>query len=278
MTRAVHTFDNGIRVFDDQIASVQRERYARKNVHEAEEEGLFLEIIRALEPYALFLNIGSAIGYYAMLAKKTAPGLSVHVVEPLPRFRRHFLDNIALNGFSREDFTIHEEGVCASVGTASYVDRGFGSRIRLANVGKGSGAAHAGDGQRKRPVRQRWLRGILRRFGQRRRGSAKTSAQTITIPTITLDVLMDRIGAPVALCQMDVQGLELEVLQGGRKTLSDGSVTTFLIGTHSPELHRDCLGLLRADGYEVAFDQQKMVDQPDGIIMATKHGNCGWIA
>jgi FkbM family methyltransferase len=284
MTGAVHTFDNGISVFDDQIAPVQRERYSVRNVHEAEEEELFLEIIRSLEPDGLFINIGSAIGYYVMLGKRTAPGLSVHAVEPLARFRRHFLENLALNGFAREDFTIHEEAVCGSVGTATFVDRGFGSSIESGSVESGRGATHA-DGERKsHQLPRRLFRGIFRRLGLKRRGKlAKTKIPKITtvpdiaavpeittVQTITLDVLVAKIGGPVALCQMDVQGLEVDVLQGGRKTLANGSVNTFLIGTHSPALHRDCLNLLRANGYVIEFEQQETVDQPDGIIVASK--------
>ena len=84
------------------------------------------------------------------------------------------------------------------------------------------------------------------------------------------DLLKDLPGQRVDLCQMDVQGLELEILQGGTNALRDGRVGTFLIGTHSPEIHASCLSLLKDHGYAIEFEEQDTKDQPDGIIVASK--------
>ena len=46
MARAIHTFDNGVRVFEDQLWEGQRARYQKRNVHEAEEEDIFVDLIR----------------------------------------------------------------------------------------------------------------------------------------------------------------------------------------------------------------------------------------
>ena len=40
-----------------------------------------------------------------------------------------------------------------------------------------------------------------------------------TIPTITLDTFVRRVGRPIDLLQMDVQGLEVEVLKGAAESL-----------------------------------------------------------
>ena len=45
MPRAIHTFDNGVRVYEDQLWAGQRARYEKRNVHEAEEEDIFVELI-----------------------------------------------------------------------------------------------------------------------------------------------------------------------------------------------------------------------------------------
>ena len=64
------------------------------------------------------------------------------------------------------------------------------------------------------------------------------------IRTITLDTLLDRIGRTIDLLQMDVQGLEVEVLEGGVHSLKTARVQTYLIGTHSLKIHRECSAML----------------------------------
>jgi FkbM family methyltransferase len=235
VNRLVHVFDNGVQVYDDHLWLNQRERYRKRNVHEAEEEDIFLEILRSLPPDGCFLNIGSAIGYYPLLAKRIVPGLVVHAVEPLELHRQRFLENIALNGLVQRDFTIHEEAISSSAGRASFREHGYGSGIQ-----KDSGAA------RTEPRR------------------------VLEVRTTTLDRLVERIGRHVNLCQMDVQGHELEVLEGARQTLESGGITTFLIGTHSPRLHRRCMALLTDHRYEILHDLYDTQEQPDGILAARR--------
>jgi hypothetical protein len=95
-----------------------------------------------------------------------------------------------------------------------------------------------------------------------------------TIPTITLDDFVRRIGRPIDLLQMDVQGLEVEVLKGAQATMKTGLVKTFLIGTHGRArglaLHSDCRELLRANGYRIEIDLADTKEQPDGILVAGK--------
>lgn len=235
MNRLVHVFDNGIQVYDDHLLSIQRERYKRRNVHESEEEDVFLRILRSLPPDGCFLDIGSAIGYYPLLAKRIAPGLDVHAVEPLELHRRQFLENIALNDLNSRDFTIHEEAISSSVGRARFLEEGYGSGI------------------------------------QRPSSTTRTdSPRVLEVRTTTLDRLVERIGRRVDLCQMDVQGHEVDVLEGSRRTLESRGITTFLIGTHSPRLHRRCAALLTDHGYEVLHDLYDTREQPDGILAATR--------
>ena len=235
MNRLVHVFDNGVQVYDNHLWPDQRERYRKRNVHEAEEEDTFVEILRSLPPDGCFVDIGSAIGYYPLLAKQMVPGLVVHAVEPLELHRRQFLENIALNGLAQRDFTIHEEAISSSVGRARFLEDGYGSGI------------------------------------QRSSGAARTESRCVLdVRTTTLDRLMERIGRHVDLCQMDVQGHELDVLEGARRTLDSGGITTFLIGTHSPRLHRLCMALLTDHGYEILHDLYDTREQPDGILAASR--------
>ena len=108
------------------------------------------------------------------------------------------------------------------------------------------------------------------RYKQRNVHGLKTLNATQTIKTKTLDNLCKKIGRLVDLCQMDVQGLELDVLEGARRALQTGSVKTFLIGTHSQKLHEGCINLLAENGYVIEYDNYTTKEQPDGILVASK--------
>jgi FkbM family methyltransferase len=256
MARAIHTFDNGIRVFEDQLLEEQRERYRKRNVHEAEEEEIFIDLIRRLPPDGCYVDVGAAIGYYLILARRISPRLAIHGLEPLERHRRFLSENLALNGLTSSDFTIHPEGLTSSEGSEILMDRGYSSR--LAAPGRAANLS----------LSARW-KGLLESIGLRRPKNA-----TVAIRTMTLDTLVKRIGRPIDLLQMDVQGLEVEVLKGGRASLMDGAVKRFLIGTHGRKvgltLHEQCRDLLQASGYAIEIDQPDTQEQPDGILVASK--------
>ena len=256
MTRAIHTFDNGVRVYEDQLLDEQRERYKKRNVHEAEEEEIFVDLIRRLPPDGCFVDVGAAIGYYLILARKLSPRLTIHGVEPLERHRLFLNENLILNGLTKDDFAIHGEGLTSSAGSQTFMDRGYSSR--LAPDGVTSNVS----------LSARWKH-FLEAVGLRR-----SKTETLIIPTITLDAFVRRVGRPIDLLQMDVQGLEVEVLKGGAGSLKTGVVKCFLIGTHGRArgltLHEECRELLRSDGYTIEIDQPDTKEQPDGILVACK--------
>lgn len=256
MPRAIHTFDNGVRVYEDQLWAGQRARYEKRNVHEAEEEDIFVDLISRLPPEGCYIDVGAAIGYYLILARKLSPRLAIHGVEPLERHRQMLSENLLLNGLMDADFTIHPEGLTSSEGSQTFMDRGYTSK--LAPVGETP----------KVSLSRRWKR-FLESIGLRR-----TKDPTITIPTITLDTLVRRIGGSIDLVQMDVQGLEVEVLKGAKESMRSGAIRTFLIGTHGRRvgltLHQECRELLQANGYRIEVDRNDTKEQPDGILVASK--------
>jgi FkbM family methyltransferase len=259
MERAIHTFDNGVRVYDDHLLEEQRARYKKRNVHEAEEEDIFVDLIRQLPPDGCFVDVGAAIGYYLILARKLSPRLTIHAVEPLERHRVFLRENAALNALTNDDFIVHSEGLTSSEGSESFLDRGYGSRIPR------------NEKEKRISLSKRWKQ-LLERLGLRQ--PKNKGGAILTIPTITLDTLVRRIGRPIDLLQMDVQGLEAEVLKGGAETMTAGQVKIFLIGTHGRAsgltMHQECLALLRERGYRIEIDQPDTKEQPDGIIVASK--------
>jgi FkbM family methyltransferase len=253
--RKVHRFDNGIRVYDDHLIDEQRERYAKRNVHEAEEEDIFIDLIRAIPSDGCYVDIGAAIGYYAILAKKLSPRLEVHAVEPLERHRTCLLENLELNQLAAADVRLHPEGISSSEGTATLLNRGYGSRIpRSADDTKPS-------------LSTRW-KALLVRLGLR--DPNRKAPKVFSIQTITLDKLVERIARPIDLLQMDVQGLEADVLKGGPNSLTSGAVKTLLIGTHGREIHDECSAILRQHAYSITVDNFDTTDQPDGILVASQ--------
>ncbi|HEX4667651.1 MAG TPA: FkbM family methyltransferase [Chthoniobacterales bacterium] len=250
MARAIHTFDNGVRVYEDQLIEEQRARYRQRNVHEAEEEEIFVDLIRRLPPEGCFVDVGAAIGYYLILARKLSPRLTIQGVEPLARHRQFLRENLELNGLTSADFVIHPEGLTSSKGESAFDDRGYSSRL-----------ARDPAGARRK--------GLLEKLGLRR-----NQDRFLSIPTITLDTLVSRIGRSIDLVQMDVQGLEVEVLKGATESMKTAAVKTFLIGTHGRArgltLHEECRELLRRNGYEIEIDLPDTKEQPDGILVATK--------
>lgn len=237
----VHTFDNGVMVYDSQLLPEQRARYAKHNVHEAEEESVFTRIMDGFPENGCYINIGSAIGYYAILARRLRPHIAIHAVEPLASHRKFFSENIGLNGLSENEFTVHACAIAEKAGTASLVDASYGSMI-LDNA------------------TQQQLIAQLRARG----------ARIEQIPVTSLDKLLETTGNPVDLVQMDVQGLELAVLRGGRSSLQSGRIERLLIGTHSRELHSACMEYLLSKGYLIEHDEYETRDQPDGILVARR--------
>ncbi len=232
--RAVHCFDNGIKVYDEQLVEAQRIRYAKCNVHEEDEEGLFLEMITGLDYGACFVSLGTAIGYYVLLAKQVRPDLVIHCFEPLERHRNFLMANIKLNGFSEADFCIH--GLAVAPGGSDYllVDRSFGSfLVRPEDAGA-------------RPV---------------------SEIKSVALSKLGQVIKSDQ----VDLIQMDVQGIEAAILEEFFSVSAGGLVVNgFLIGTHGAAIHERCRFSLASAGYRLLHDEFQTVNQPDGILAATR--------
>ena len=239
--RKIHKFDNGVMVYDDHLLPEQRDRYLKRNVHEAEEEEIFVAIMEAMPENGCYINIGSAIGYYVILARLLRPGISIHAVEPLSSHRQFFHENVTLNALGENEFILHPYGVAGREGTASLVDASYGSVVLDS-------------------TRQHLLLEQLRARG----------ARIYPIVVTTLDRLTEKAGKTVDLVQMDVQGLELEVLKGGRNALHTGAIKRLLVGTHSQQLHAACIDYLESLGYAIEFEKYDTKEQPDGILVAGK--------
>ena len=261
MTRKIHKFDNGVRVYDDHLMPAQRQRYKIRNVHEADEEDLFIKIISSLPDDGTFVNIGTAIGYYAILAKRLSPQLHVHAVEPLTSFRNYLSDNIKLNDLSKNDFVIHEYAVGASNGRVSFLEKGYESQLLVSS--KGQGIINHLTLQIKNLIKA-----VLGAIGVKRYAAGSGTKLIIFIKSVVS--LKQPVGRQVDVMSMDVQGLETDILTGGAGVLERGDVKTFIIGTHGKAIHKQCIGMLTSQNYSIEYEEENTQHQPDGIIVASK--------
>jgi FkbM family methyltransferase len=232
---AIHTFDNGVRILDAHLLEVQRARYRQRNVHEADEEDVFLAALADIPSGGIFLNVGTAVGYYVILAKLKRPDLTIHGVEPLPGQAERFKENLAINGLGSTDFKLHEIAIAANdEAEAQLLDDSYGSRL----LG---------------PAEQ-------------------VTGKVVRVRTIPLAELCRSIGPRIDLLQMDIQGLELPVLEKFFGSAERSAISTFLVGTHSEKIHASVIALLNREGYAVSFECARPSGQPDGIVLAGKQG------
>jgi hypothetical protein len=78
---------------------------------------------------------------------------------------------------------------------------------------------------------------------------------------------MNRVCGRIDLLQMDIQGLEAEVLAGACHVLRLGKINALLIGTHSREIHFRCEEAISSAGYAIEYSDPAPDDQPDGILI-----------
>lgn len=74
----------------------------------------------------------------------------------------------------------------------------------------------------------------------------------------------------IDLLHADIQGAEMEMLQGAREMITSGHIDYFFISTHTQRLHYDCALFLEKCGYEIIasadFDRETYCF--DGVLVA----------
>lgn len=233
----IHIFDNGVKVYKRHLLDTQLERYAKFNLHEPEEEVLFIKVLQDIDPeYGVFLNIGAAIGYYVFLARRLHPKLEIHAFEPLQTHRSYMQENLELNEITMDGIKIHSEAISSREGSATFLQRGYGSSLK-----------------QEKHLRIQSPSAVLQ------------SEVGVTM----LDTFQKSLGKSIDLVQMDVQGFEIDVLAGSIQLLKDKLVKTWIVGTHGNNIHAECRKILMSYGYKIIYDDMNTKHQPDGILMAS---------
>lgn len=249
---AIHTFDNDVKVYVKHLRQVQVDRYMEVNLHEPVEEEHFTNIIKAIDnSEAIFIDIGAAIGYYAILAKHLRPDIIVHAFEPLDLHRQYFQENIALNSIDTTNIRIHQEAISDRLAQADFSDRGYGSGLVTP----------------KKSSRFHQLKRTIKNIIKPSQTSNKKKHYE-KVQTITLDSFVKTLSNAVYLVKIDVQGAELKVLKGAQEAIKSKAIQHWIIGTHSEQIHEHCIQFFQENGYNISYENQQPQYQPDGIVIA----------
>ena len=208
---------------------------------------MFISAVHRLPGGGCFVSVGTAIGYYAVLAKKLRPDLEIHCFDPLPYHLECLKENIHLNGFQESSFHIHQAAVSDRIGTVRFLENSFASSIDNSTIA------------------QRIIRRMRYLFsGNNLNQSLNHSFQvhSVTLSGVFWMLARKKIG----LLQMDIQGHELNVLTEFFKGREHCEVSEFIVGTHGSTIHSGCRNLLLSNSYRIIADLPTCEGQPDGIL------------
>ena len=101
-------------------------------------------------------------------------------------------------------------------------------------------------------------------------GIGSESSQQGQLRIVTIDELMSLFSLEkLTILHSDIQGFELEMLQGAAKALQKYTIDFFFISTHSDDLHKACVSYLSDAKYKI-LDHYRISESwnPDGLIVA----------
>jgi FkbM family methyltransferase len=145
----------------------------------------------AVRPGSIVLDVGANVGSYTLLfAIWAGPAGRVFAFEPSPEARDGLRQHIQLNGL-KDRVEIVPAAVSSTVGSTRFAIDGA----------SGANAIAAGD---------------------------HAAARSIEVETTTIDAFCERQGLRPDVVKIDVEGAELDVLQGARRVLAMPGLHAFL--------------------------------------------------
>lgn len=154
------------------------------------EESEFILSKTLFKHTSVFFDVGSNIGVYSLLARKTNNTILVHCFEPNPRNLKRIEKNLQINGFQSTIVTVPKAVSSSSTVLKFTIPKG--NRISDVSSFYPSHTSSFND------------------FG----------IEEIDVPTITLDQYIEETGVVPDFIKIDVELHELEVLKGAHHLLS----------------------------------------------------------
>lgn len=167
-------------------------RLLQKNrgVHEPQEERVFQEVLKAIRPGEIILELGAYWSFYSMWFCKEVPQARPFMVEPVAANIEFGRQNFAANGY--DGHFVH-----AFVGAAS--------------------------------------------------GVAEDGTKIICVDDLAAELAIGHI----AILHADIQGFELDMLQGCGRMFREHRIDWCFISTHSEDLHAACERHLSEQGFVI---------------------------
>lgn len=163
------------------------------------------------KPGTLMLNIGAHTGSYARVLAKMRPEVEVHCFEPNPDIADRLERNIRLNGV-QANVWLHVAAASDAEGKATFY------AVRRDDGNPGLSAL-------------------------RKQSLGNTPATAMEVDTVTLDALFLEQERKVSVIKIDVQGSELEVLNGARRLIERDRPAVVL--EHEDVLHPNAIEVLQ---------------------------------
>ena len=188
-------------------------------------------LLRHVRPGDVVLDIGANVGFHTLIAARiVGPVGHVYAIEPFPQNVAALAHNVALNAFTQ--VTVIEAAAWRVEGRADLIVSGEPTWARLDAV--------------------------------RERGGAETS---VPVRLVAIDDLVrEALVRPPAVVKMDIEGAEIEALQGMARTLAAWRPTVIC------EMHgrnADFAVLMRACGYTLtALEEPTPVERARADIHA----------
>ncbi len=146
-------------------------------------------LLHALRPGDLFFDVGANVGSYTVLAAGAA-GANCLAFEPVPATFEHLRKNIALNDLGQR-VSAHQVAIGAAAGSISFTSQWGVANHAVADGENSDGAVH--------------------------------------VPVRPLDDFWPAAAPGLALLKIDVEGLEVEVINGATHTIRHPSVKAVIM-------------------------------------------------
>jgi len=197
------------------MALIEREIHGYRMLLDDRDPGLSTELLthgtreqeapilteRIVQPGWTCLEIGANLGFYALIEAKA--GARVYAIEPVPRCINILRRNVELNGFS--NVSIHETAIGNRNGTALFHESAATNWGRMANA-------------KARPQQ----------------------GKEIAVLEMKLDTFVAAEGIErIDLLRFDVEGYEVELIEGAQKTLSEMPVGSWMFAEFHPRCFDD---------------------------------------